>query len=605
MCAWRHLLERVLVDFDKCLSVINYPSWGAEWEMPRSGEARSKSWRSFEIAIGQLARMEVARRRGLAVSGKHRRPFSISLPVRILLRPLEKRFIYNFRDAKKITNQLDRPEYFFNQVAQWITNHMRLMDTAVEPVCRHRGELDVDVKREFASGCVALINEKLREDWPAYQEDEAAFLHLVDELLFFGSSLRYQFAELHFTPSSVGCVDFLVEPDSFQWWSRLAYEHSKQHIRNALLEEKLFPAALDAPALSAAVSSWQRPAAPLIVAKLLAVTADRLSVLPVVECQWKLFTLMMDALQFCRDLLCTRRHDLLYKWHSDSSNSAAHDALGVCRRILVLHETARLVRESFVELCDTNIGLAGLLASVGGGAETAGAEQLPQQIASQLPQLAQRCTFERSEYAELESTLLGDAIDVAAFVMGTALDAYFGCLYLLPAISEVSVAPSGEIRELIAVNKCYTSALRSGLLADRLIGAWAIDELAGRFDLAFVETLTRVDFRPESIPRFLSDVDAMLDCLPPFIQNGSTVNGGSSTTGSGDVTLPLVRACSALLRLPAAQAILLYETAKEHAGDSEMYIDVLRTSLEQLGLAHDVTPAQLISILEKRSDLKY
>lgn len=55
------------------------------------------------------------------------------LPVRILLRPLKKRFQFHFTGSRQ-TARIDRPEWFLTQTLTWIKHHQGFVRTQVQPV---------------------------------------------------------------------------------------------------------------------------------------------------------------------------------------------------------------------------------------------------------------------------------------------------------------------------------------------------------------------------------------------------------------------------------------------------------------------------------------
>lgn len=56
-----------------------------------------------------------------------------SLPVRIMLRPLKKRFQFHFTGTRQ-TARIDRPEWFLTQTLTWIKDHRKFVNDHVQPV---------------------------------------------------------------------------------------------------------------------------------------------------------------------------------------------------------------------------------------------------------------------------------------------------------------------------------------------------------------------------------------------------------------------------------------------------------------------------------------
>lgn len=55
------------------------------------------------------------------------------LPVRVLLRPLKKRFAFHFMGSRQ-TARIDRPEWFLTQTLTWIKDHQNFVQNNVQPV---------------------------------------------------------------------------------------------------------------------------------------------------------------------------------------------------------------------------------------------------------------------------------------------------------------------------------------------------------------------------------------------------------------------------------------------------------------------------------------
>ena len=55
------------------------------------------------------------------------------LPVKILLRPLKKRFTFHFTGTRQ-TARIDRPEWFLTQTLTWIKLHQHFVKSHVQPI---------------------------------------------------------------------------------------------------------------------------------------------------------------------------------------------------------------------------------------------------------------------------------------------------------------------------------------------------------------------------------------------------------------------------------------------------------------------------------------
>lgn len=55
------------------------------------------------------------------------------LPIKILLRPLKKRFAFHFTGSRQ-TARIDRPEWFLTQTLTWIKDHSSFIKKNVQPI---------------------------------------------------------------------------------------------------------------------------------------------------------------------------------------------------------------------------------------------------------------------------------------------------------------------------------------------------------------------------------------------------------------------------------------------------------------------------------------
>ncbi|CAG9786222.1 unnamed protein product [Diatraea saccharalis] len=119
------------------------------------------------------------------------------LPVRILLKPLKKRFTFHFTGSRQ-TARIDRPEWFLTQTLTWIKDHQTFVKTHVQPVANKLELKNVRAVDEFNAGIITLAAERLHTVLGLYQtqgskgeivDTDAAFAHAVDETLGFHREL--------------------------------------------------------------------------------------------------------------------------------------------------------------------------------------------------------------------------------------------------------------------------------------------------------------------------------------------------------------------------------------------------------------------------------
>ena len=95
---------------------------------------------------------------------------SVSPAMKILLKPLRRRFKYHFLGTKS-TNNPSKPEWYTTQLILWVSLHQPFLDANIQPVYDQL-ELAVPAKLEFGYGLVCLARDKLTLDLPLILGDD-------------------------------------------------------------------------------------------------------------------------------------------------------------------------------------------------------------------------------------------------------------------------------------------------------------------------------------------------------------------------------------------------------------------------------------------------
>ncbi|KAG8236391.1 hypothetical protein J437_LFUL014912 [Ladona fulva] len=211
------------------------------------------------------------------------------LPVRLLLRPLSKRFTYHFRGPRK-TNRLDRPEWYLTQILTWIKDHSHFLSQWLQPALdkMEDGYFNVNAilpfaKVEFTRGLVRIVAEKVQADLAVLllsQSSETCvdtppssgstsetsspskasvtlpnapsspsgtpssgsnrlgiseelFSHLIDEVLAFEKELR----DLEYPDSQPGLLSVLTQANVFVWWIHVEKKNAGEKMDQILCSE--------------------------------------------------------------------------------------------------------------------------------------------------------------------------------------------------------------------------------------------------------------------------------------------------------------------------------------------------------------------------------
>ena len=166
-------------------------------------------WDSYEVMV-YFNRMEEHRN-----SSEHvilSRFMPVSLAIEELVSPLHKRFSYHF-SGNRPTNRRDKPEWYLHQVLQWIGDHVKFIESHIQPFYG-----DNDAFGEFSRRLVQLTVEKLIKDSAFILEDEVILAHTIGQVLSFESKLRTQY---NYPSSQPSALLILTQPAIFTRWIAL------------------------------------------------------------------------------------------------------------------------------------------------------------------------------------------------------------------------------------------------------------------------------------------------------------------------------------------------------------------------------------------------
>ncbi|XP_014681256.1 PREDICTED: RAD50-interacting protein 1-like isoform X2 [Priapulus caudatus] len=155
----------------------------------------------------------------------------LPLPLQLLLKPLRKRFKFHFC-GKKLTNNIEKPEWYMTQVLSWIRDHSGFLKKRIQPLMDRAGLKYMDAVGEFSRGLMQLALEKLAADLPMI-EDDVVFSHTVDETLLFNRELRSAGG----AAATPGCLHVLCGDTIFDRWLTLENKFAAEKM-DALLESE-------------------------------------------------------------------------------------------------------------------------------------------------------------------------------------------------------------------------------------------------------------------------------------------------------------------------------------------------------------------------------
>lgn len=136
------------------------------------------------------------------------------LPIHLLVKPLEVRFVFHF-SGNKATNSRENPEWYFTQILKWISAHENFLHTRIQPVLNRCDHQNTSAKVEFMRGLVRLIIIKLAADFPEVQYDDDLFCSTVQETLNFEREISVTYG---YPASQPSVLSVLTQARIFARW---------------------------------------------------------------------------------------------------------------------------------------------------------------------------------------------------------------------------------------------------------------------------------------------------------------------------------------------------------------------------------------------------
>ncbi|XP_047529205.1 RAD50-interacting protein 1 [Vanessa atalanta] len=192
---WHNVLKDNLIrHYEDILKTLKWPFTSASEhsQVPKEVMNKFSNLTRYLFLIREPKDMVVE-----AVSGDFTKDQEPCLPVKVLLKPLKKRFTFHFTGSRQ-TARIDRPEWFLTQTLTWIKDHQNFVINNVQPIADKLDILNVNAVEEFNAGLIALAAERLHTVLAIYHTQsskgeivdvDAAFAHAVDETLGFHKEL--------------------------------------------------------------------------------------------------------------------------------------------------------------------------------------------------------------------------------------------------------------------------------------------------------------------------------------------------------------------------------------------------------------------------------
>ncbi|CAG9767432.1 unnamed protein product [Ceutorhynchus assimilis] len=187
---WYNILKQKLaIDFEEILKQIKWPFLSENFSIVTPVESNVPK---LQLIAEYLLQIEIPPEANIPMKvpeGVLADFHPPSLPIELLIQPLQKRFIYHFYGTRK-TNRPDKPEWYFTQILCWIRDHKEYVGAWIQPVIDKFGFHHIDAKSEFMRGLVQLAAQKLVLGLPELVYDDFSYSHTIGEALGFEKELR-------------------------------------------------------------------------------------------------------------------------------------------------------------------------------------------------------------------------------------------------------------------------------------------------------------------------------------------------------------------------------------------------------------------------------
>jgi len=188
MAYWLKVLQNRLVkELDEGLTSVGWPFIQLEESRNMTDTTKCMSISELQDIVRSLILIQGDRK---DTSDENAEQMTLTHPMKVLLKPLRKRFRFHFLGSKS-TNNPAKPEWYTTQLVLWANLHKTFLDAHIQPVYDEL-ELLVPARLEFGYGLVSLATEKLSLDLPLVQADDVLLAHTIDEAIGFAKDMAGQ-----------------------------------------------------------------------------------------------------------------------------------------------------------------------------------------------------------------------------------------------------------------------------------------------------------------------------------------------------------------------------------------------------------------------------
>eukprot|EP00112_Aurelia_sp_Birch-Aquarium-sp1_P009117 Seg2024.4 transcript_id=Seg2024.4/GoldUCD/mRNA.D3Y31 product="RAD50-interacting protein 1" protein_id=Seg2024.4/GoldUCD/D3Y31 len=228
---WFKVLSNILVrNMDEILKKMKWP-FATGISSPIMTDKNEDIMSQFDTTAKLLLKLHVDKK----ADGRQGETDALLLTT-VLAKALQKRFVFHFYGARR-TNNLEKPQWFFTQVLNWIRDHSPFLENYVQPIVDKEGLDSHYIQHEFIQALLQTCMEKIKVSLAQISGNESLFSHLIDETLLFDKELRSMFDYPALLP---GCTSVLMTQPYLDHWLELEEKYAIDSINNHLSQDDAF-----------------------------------------------------------------------------------------------------------------------------------------------------------------------------------------------------------------------------------------------------------------------------------------------------------------------------------------------------------------------------
>jgi len=227
MAYWLQLIQsKLVVEFEQGLTSLGWPFIQLEESRDLGETTKCMSITELQDIVRSLVLVQEDRKED---DLEH---IQLTHPMKVLLKPLRKRFKFHFLGSKS-TNNPAKPEWYCTQLVLWASLHKTFLDAHIQPVYDQL-ELIMPARLEFGYGLVCLATEKLSLDLPLVQSDDVLLAHNIDEAIGFARDLS---AQLQYSSAQPSPLTPLTQGAVFTRWINMERKFAFEKLDTVLCGE--------------------------------------------------------------------------------------------------------------------------------------------------------------------------------------------------------------------------------------------------------------------------------------------------------------------------------------------------------------------------------